>query len=62
LAYWAIVFFGQIFGNYRSSPNFWIFIFSGKNYALILTNTGLVYILGDSLKKTHLVTLMLENM
>jgi hypothetical protein len=58
-ARWAIVYFGQFFENCRSSPNFRAAIFSGKNYALILTYNGLVYILGDFFSsKTQLVTLL----
>jgi hypothetical protein len=34
-ALWAIVFFGQFFENFISSPNFWVTVFHGKSYVLI---------------------------
>jgi hypothetical protein len=43
---WAVLF------NCRNSPNFRVIIFSGKSYALILTNTGSACILGDYFKNS----------
>jgi hypothetical protein len=53
----AIVYFGQFFKNYTSSPNVWGTLFQRIDYVLILTINGLGYILGDFLQ-THLVTLL----
>jgi hypothetical protein len=46
-AYWANVYFGQILENYTSSPNVWAIVYHSKSYALILTKSGLGYILGN---------------
>jgi hypothetical protein len=35
-AFGAIVFFGQFFFNFRRSQQFWLLLFLGKSYALIL--------------------------
>jgi hypothetical protein len=46
-AYWAIVYFGHYFDNYRSTANYWATFLHSTSYVLILTNTWLGYILGD---------------
>jgi hypothetical protein len=45
-AHWVIVYFGQFFENYRSSPYICVAFFHGKVYAFILPKNGLGYILG----------------
>jgi hypothetical protein len=32
IAYWVIVYFGQFFENYRTSPKIWATFFHGKSY------------------------------
>jgi hypothetical protein len=46
LACWAIVYFGQLFENFISSPNFWD-IFSTESNVLILRKSWLGYNLCD---------------
>jgi hypothetical protein len=54
-AYWAIVYFGLCFENYRNNPNYLATFCHG--YALIFFKKKLLgYILGD-FSQTHLVTL-----
>jgi hypothetical protein len=56
--YWAIVYFGQYFENYRSSPIFTHFL-QGKSYVLIKFDkkwVGLYF--GRFFSQTHLVTLV----
>jgi hypothetical protein len=48
-AYWAIVYFGQIFENYRSSPIFWAAFYHNKRYVPFLAQNVLGYIMGDFL-------------
>jgi hypothetical protein len=43
----VIVYFGQFFENYRSSPHFCTTFSQSIDYVLILTNNALGYILGD---------------
>jgi hypothetical protein len=54
-AYWAYVYYGQFFDNYRSSANFWAF-FHGTNYTSILAKIGWATFWAI-LSRTHLVTL-----
>jgi hypothetical protein len=56
-AYWAIVFFGQFFENYRRGTNSWATFFHGKSNALILTKIELGLHFGRFFSQAHLVTL-----
>jgi hypothetical protein len=56
-SYWAIVLIGQVFENYRRSPNFGATFFS---YVSIITTNGLGYTLGYFFLP-HLVTLKLTS-
>jgi hypothetical protein len=47
LAYSVIVYFKQLFENYRSSATFWATFFHGYSYVVIFTKTWFGYILGD---------------
>jgi hypothetical protein len=52
-ARWAIVFFGQIFKNYRKSLNSWPAYFQGKSYVYInFAKNWLGYILGNIFKNS----------
>jgi hypothetical protein len=48
--HWAVVYFGQFFENYKSSPNCWSPFFHSKCDNMYIN--GLGYILGDFFKNT----------
>jgi hypothetical protein len=52
-AYWAIIFFGQFFENFKSSPKIHYFsYYVGKKYVSTLPKSELGYILGDFFMNT----------
>jgi hypothetical protein len=51
-----VIVFGQIFKNYRRSPNSWSAYFQGKSNVLIWEKIGWATF-GAIFSKTHLVTL-----
>jgi hypothetical protein len=46
---WAIVYFGQFFEIYRTTPKFWATFFSDTSYLIICTENGFANILDNFL-------------
>jgi hypothetical protein len=47
-ACWAIVYLGQVFENYKSSPNSWAFFVHGTNYAYIFKRFWVTFFTNSS--------------